>query len=105
MAVLSRGEEELDCALSLANRLPTLWVEADEGSRWRILKTIFTRFTVDDGKITNVELHVPRNFLARWKPQDAGPPMAIREAIGVYSFATSASEAGCHGSLRTILRI
>ena len=92
-AVLSRGEKELNEALALANKLLGLWGEADDEERWKILKTIFVRFVVDDGSIVDVELHPLYNFLMRWKPEDKEAPMASlmasSDTIEVYSNPTS----------------
>ena len=68
VAVLSRGEEELERALSLANNLVTLWAAADEEGKREIIEAIFVRFTVDNKRIVDVEVRQPYSWLMRSKP-------------------------------------
>ncbi|MFW6125959.1 MAG: hypothetical protein ACOC58_02525 [Chloroflexota bacterium] len=47
------------------------WHEADDKGKCKLLKTAFVYSMVDEGKITDVELHPPYNFIMRWKRDEA----------------------------------
>lgn len=75
--VVSRGEEELERALSLANNIDKLWAEADEESKREILEMVFVKFVVDDKRIVDIEVRSPYSWLMRWKPERRGTCSAL----------------------------
>ena len=70
-AVVSRGEEELERALSLANNINKLWARADEEGQRELLQTMFVKFVVDQKRIVDIEVQSPYTWLMRWKPKEA----------------------------------
>ena len=58
VAVVSKGEEDLERALKLASELLDVWGKADTEGRHEILETLFARFVVDKRRIVDVEVKV-----------------------------------------------
>ena len=65
--MLSKGEESLEKALTLANNLTRLWSGADEEHRHKLLRTVFVKFIVDQQRIIDMELKPPYSRLLRLK--------------------------------------
>jgi len=68
-AITSQREDDLGQALALANQIPTLWAEADEGGKREVLEAVFTGFVVENKRIVDVEVRAPYNWLMRWSQE------------------------------------
>ena len=69
--VLSKCDEDLDQALSIASSVEDLWYKADDEEKHKLLETIFVKFVIDNKKITDTEFKMPYNWLVRWKSDSA----------------------------------
>ncbi len=66
---MSKGEEDLEQALSLASNILVLWAQGDEEWKREILDTVFTRFVVDRQRIVDVEVIAPYRWVLRLKSE------------------------------------
>ncbi len=79
--VITRGEEDLDEALGVANQLPALWAQADEDGRRGILEAVFVKFVVGDKRIVDVEVRAPFSWLSRWKGESTTSSIAANSTL------------------------
>ena len=69
--VISQGEDDLERALAVVNRLPELWAKADEEGRRDLLEAVFVRFVVEEKRVVEVEVRPPYRWVTTTLPNDA----------------------------------
>ena len=65
--VLSKCDEDLNQALSVASEIGNLWRNADDEGKHDLLEKVLVKLVIDNKKIIDVEFKMPYSLLARWK--------------------------------------
>ena len=79
--LIAQGEDDLECALSLANQLPTLWARADEQGRREVLEAVFVRFVVGQKRVVDTEVRPPYSWLGKWAPGADSVPVSSPQTV------------------------